>query len=109
MKHLTVSEKKGQNYSVFELHGDFTAYTMGDFQKKLDDIIVTESVVLDLSKVTELDASGVGLILASFNDAESVGNKLYIMSPTLECQHALSTTGFESMLHIIHSLAEVNL
>ncbi|MBR7064069.1 MAG: STAS domain-containing protein [Treponema sp.] len=73
MKHLTVSEKKGQNYSVFELHGDFTAYTMGDFQKKLDDIIVTESVVLDLSKVTELDASGWGIFLLHLMMPKALG------------------------------------
>lgn len=107
MKHLTVAEKKGTNYTLFELQGDLTAYTMSDFQKKIDDVILKDNVVLDLSKVGELDASGVGLILASFNDAMSIGNKLYIMSPTIECQHALYATGFESMLHIIRSLTEV--
>ena len=108
MEHLEVTEKRGTNYTLFDLSGDLTSYTISDFQEKLYDSVLSDNVVIDLSKVGVLDSSGVGLILSAFNDSNENGNKLYILSPTLECQRSLYTTGFEDMLNVIYSVAEID-
>ena len=80
MEQLTIVEKEGANYALYELEGALNAYTLGEFQKTLFQAVQMNNVVLDMSELVELDASGLGTVLAAFNDSEDAGRKLYFMS-----------------------------
>ena len=108
MNQLALKEKIGVNYMLLELTGTLNSYTITELQEKLFEYIVDTNVVLDSSQVTQVDASGVGVILAGHNDAESSGTKLFIMNPSEPVKHALERTGFFDMFHIIHSVTEVS-
>ena len=58
MEQLTITEKSGANYVLYELSGAINAYTLAELQQKLYDAIGRDNVVLDLSKVSEIDYSG---------------------------------------------------
>ena len=107
MDQLTITEKSGANYVLYELSGAINAYTLAELQQKLYDAIGGDNVVLDLSKVSEIDYSGMGTIMAAFNDGEDSGHVLYLLSPSAEVREAVEATGFSKVLHIIISITEV--
>ena len=107
MDRLRISEKSGANYVLYELSGAINAYTLGELEQKLYDAIARDNVVLDLSKVSEIDYSGMGTIMAAFNDGEAKGHALYLLSPSAESREAVDATGFSQVLRIINSVTEV--
>ncbi len=108
MNQLTIKEKIGPNYMLLELTGDITAYTFSEFKEKLYSFILDTNIVLDLSQVTSLDGSGVGVILATINDGEGSGTKVFMMNPSDSAHQALTRTGFWSTFNIIHAVTEVS-
>lgn len=107
MEQLTIVEKDGANYHLYELEGALNAYTLGEFQDTLYSAVLKNNIVLDLSKLVELDASGLGLLMSAFNDSEEAKNRLYFMSMSNESEKALAATGFKSLFYIINSVTEV--
>lgn len=107
MEQLTITEKSGANYLLLDLDGALNAYTLAEFQQKVYGAIQKNNVVVDLSKVIELDSSGIGVLMAAFNDGEDSGHKLYLMALSNESEKALDETGFIDELNIINSVTEV--
>ncbi len=108
MDLLTLKEKVGVNYMLLELSGTVTSYTINELQEKVFNYIIDTNVVLDMQQVTQLDSSGVGIILAGHNDGEKSGTKLFVMNPSDATKHALERTGFFDFFNIIHSVTEVS-
>ena len=80
MEKLAISEKDGANYHLYELVGALNAYTLGEFQNTLYDAVQKNNIVLDMSRLIELDPSGTGVLMAAFNDADEYGTN-YILCP----------------------------
>ena len=95
MEQIAITEKDGANYHLYELDGALNAYTLGEFQDTLYDAVQKNNVVLDMSRLVELDASGIGLLMAAYNDSEDAGNKLYFMTMSNEADKAIAATGFK--------------
>ena len=108
MEQLTIIEKEGANYKLYDLQGALNAYTLGEFQTKLYEDVLKTNVVLDMSELTELDPAGIGVLMAAFNDAEDNGRKLYFMSLSNEADKAIAATGFKYVFNLITSVTEVN-
>lgn len=108
MNQLAINEKVGPNYKLLELTGDITAYTLSDLQEKMYQYILETNVVLDMAQVTSMDGSGVGAVLATINDGDENGTKLFIMNPSDSAHEALTRTGFWSSFHVIHAITEVS-
>ena len=108
MEQLTIIEKEGANYKLYDLQGALNAYTLGEFQTKLYEDVLKSNVVLDMSEVTELDPAGIGVLMAAYNDAEDNGRKLYFMSLSNEADKAIAATGFKYVFNLITSVTEVN-
>lgn len=107
MEQLTIIEKEGANYRLFVLQGALNAYTLGEFQTKLYADVLKYNIVLDMSELIELDMSGIGCLMAAFNDAEDSGHKLYFLEPSNEASQAINLTGFKYEFNIINSVTEV--
>ena len=107
MDQLSIVEKDGANYHLYELEGALNAYTLGEFQDTLYDAVQKNNIVLDMSRLIELDASGVGLLMAAFNDSEETGHKLYFMTMSNEAEKAIAATGFKYLFNLINSVTEV--
>lgn len=106
MDQITITKRDGANYTLLELDGSLNAYTLSEFQEKVYQLIAVNNVVVDMSKLFELDASGMGVIMAAHNDGEEAGHKLYLMSPSIESEKVISATGFKDMMHIINAITE---
>ena len=107
MEQLSIVEKDGANYHLYELEGALNAYTLGEFQDTLYDAVQKNNIVLDMSRLIELDASGIGLLMAAFNDSEEAGHKLYFMTMSNEADKAIAATGFKYVFNLINSVTEV--
>lgn len=107
MEQLTYTKKEGADYVLFTLSGDFNAYTAPNIQGDIYSSIERTNVVLDLANVNELDASAIGIIMATRNDAEEYKKRLYLMSLSNEVDRKLLATGFKELFNIINSVTEV--
>ena len=107
MEQLTLREKKGANYMLLELSGALNAYTVSEFQEKVYTYIQNSNVVVDLSQVYAIDSSGLGVIMAGFNDGEEYHTRLYLLNPSEGAKKAIDSTGFEDTFFFIHSVTEV--
>ncbi len=107
MEQLTLTEKNGANYILLELNGTIDSYTSQEFQNKVYDYIKKTNVVLDMSQVEKIDSTGMGVIMAGFNDGLESGKKLYILTPSPVVREAIDDTGFSDTFYFIHSVTEV--
>ena len=107
MEQLKLLEKKGANYVLLEASGTINSYTFSEFRAKLYSLVRDTNVVVDMSLVTNIDSSGLGVILAAFNEAEDSGYRFYIMRPSIEARKALDSTGFTDTFSLIQSVTEV--
>jgi anti-anti-sigma factor len=87
--------------------GTINSYTYTEFQVKVYNLIKKTNLVLDLSRVTNLSSSGLGVLMSALDDGEQLGNKLYIMKPSEVVRLAIESTGFSEMFTVIYSLTEV--
>lgn len=108
MEQLTITQKEGAEYILYELNGALNAYTVVNLQSKLYKSIQKYNVVLDMSNVVELDAAGMGTIMAAHNDAEEYKTKLFLMSLSNEVDKVVLATGFKNLFRIISSVTEVS-
>lgn len=108
MNQLSINEKIGPNYILLELLGDVNSYTISELQEKIYRYILDTNVVLDMSTVSSMDSSGLGVILAGINDGTENGTKLFMMNPSDAAHYALTKTGFWNTFYIIHAVTEVS-
>lgn len=108
MEQLNVIKKEGVNYKMYALEGALNAYTLGEFQDTLYSVVLESNVVLEMDKLIELDASGVGLLMAAFNDCEDSGHKLYFLSMSNEVEKVIAATGFKYIFNIVNSVTEIS-
>ncbi|MCR4823577.1 MAG: STAS domain-containing protein [Treponema sp.] len=107
MEQLSITEKQGANYVLYEISGVMNTYTVTELAEKLDEMIKKSNVVVDLERLENIDSVGVGLIMATFNDGEDCGHKFYIMNPSASARTALEETGFYNVFEVIHAVTEV--
>ena len=107
MEQLTLTEKNGANYILLELAGSVNSYTSAEFQNKVYDYIQKTNVVLDMTEVESIDSTGVGIIMAGFNDGLESGKKLYLLNPSPAVREAIDATGFTDTFYFIHAVTEV--
>ncbi len=107
MEQLTITEKKGANYTVLEVTGNLNSYTYTDLQSQIVEHIKNGELILDLANVKTISSSGLGSLMVGYEDGETYGHKLYIMNPSKIVKLAIESTGFADYFPIIHSLTEV--
>ncbi len=108
MEQLLIKEKSGSNYVMYELTGSLNSYTASEFREKVFENIKSTAVLVDLSQIVSIDSTGVGIIMAAFNDGEEYGHKFYLMNPSPSARTALEETGFISIFEFIHSVTEID-
>ena len=106
MDNLTITEKISDSFVLLTVSGSINSYTYHEFEKKVYDLIKEHSIVLDLSRVTNLSSSGLGVLMAASEDGAELNHKIYIMNPSEVVKLAIASTGFSEVFPIVHSLDE---
>lgn len=106
MDNLVITEKQADNFVVLTVSGSINSYTYHEFEKKVYGHIKEQSVVLDLSRVTNLSSSGLGILMAASEDGAEFGYKIYILNPSEVVKLAIASTGFSEVFPVINALSE---
>jgi anti-anti-sigma factor len=107
MDHLNISERTSENYYILELIGTVNSYTYRDFQQRVYSRIEKTNVVLDMSRVSRLSSSGLGILMAVIDMGQERSHRLYILNPSEIVRLAIESTGFPELFQIIQSIHEV--
>ncbi|EPF28013.1 anti-sigma factor antagonist [Treponema medium] len=107
MDNLTITEKTNDAFVLLTVAGSINSYTYHEFETKVYNLIKEHSIVLDVSRVTNLSSSGLGILMAASEDGEELGHKIYILNPSEVVKLAIASTGFSEVFPIIRSLDEV--
>lgn len=107
MDNLVITEKLNDTYVLLTVSGSINSYTYHEFEKKVYGHIKEHSVVLDVSRVTNLSSSGLGILMAASEDGAEQNHKIYILNPSEVVKLAIASTGFSEVFPVIHSLDEL--
>ncbi|MEL3913667.1 STAS domain-containing protein [Treponema pedis] len=107
MDNLIINETKAENYTLLAIDGTINSYTYGDFETKVYSAIKEKDLVLDLSCVTNMSSSGLGVLMSAYNDGEEYGHELFILNPSDIVRMVIDSTGFSDMFKVIHSVNDM--
>lgn len=98
MADFVLTDIEGATATV-RVSGDFDAERAKDVREAiLEAEVGSQSVVLDLSGVTFIDSSGLGVIAAAAARAERDGKSFGLCEPTASVEHTLRLFGLDSMI-----------
>lgn len=107
MDNLTITSTKRDSYELLKVEGTVNSYTYVEFENKVYNAVKNTSLILDLSKVSNLSSSGLGVLMSANEEGEENGHKVYIMQPSEVVKMSIDSTGFSDMFNFIQSLDEV--
>lgn len=107
MDNLIINETSTERYLLLAVEGTINSYTYNEFEEKIYSAVKEKPVILDLSKVTNMSSSGLGVLMSAHDDGEENGHKIYILNPSEVAKMAIDSTGFSDMFKIIRSVDEV--
>jgi len=107
MDNLKIVGTDATKLQVLHISGAINSYTFSEFETKIFEAIKISDVILDMSAVTHLSSSGLGILMSANEEGEEVGHKVYIMHPSNAVKLAIDFTGFSDMFNFIHSIEEV--
>lgn len=85
---MDIVHKKIDNVNIFTLTGSLDIYTAVELKQQFEAIIKdSENIaIIDLSKVSYIDSSGIGMLIKLMNYVKSLEGKFYLanMKPPLE-------------------------
>jgi anti-anti-sigma factor len=93
---------------VIKLSGDADLYVAPELAKCLDEVVsrAPRAAVVDLTNVTFLDSTCLGLLLRFRRDAEHTGTPLFLVCDNHAILRTLTVTGLDTRFRIVRSLAD---
>lgn len=88
---------------VAEVLGEIDHHSAADFKERITkeyECASVRNMELDLSGVTFMDSSGVGMIIGRFKDAEKRGGKLSVIGLSFELERLFELSGLHKIITI---------
>ena len=110
-----VKEDKKYSYKIddgvleVKLEGEIDHHSAVNVRSDIDGLIFNlrpKKVVLDLSEISFMDSSGLGLIMGRYALIKDLGGTLSLRAPTVAVMKILSLAGMERMIKIERSIKE---
>lgn len=112
MVHL---QKRENNLIIYELDGELAGSSMNQWEQKFDVVFsdnTVDKVILNLQKVTFIQSSGVGMIVAIFKVLEEREGKMIVCHLSEENKDLFQMTRLNEIITIKETqeeaLAEIN-
>ena len=100
---MDISFKRDRNTLVVLIEGEIDHHTSKDARDRIDCKFIMEpvkNIIIDLSKVSFMDSSGIGLITGRLKKASSIGGTLAIKKPSKEVLRILKMSKIDSMIEL---------
>jgi anti-sigma B factor antagonist len=103
---MTVSSTGAQ--SVLDVRGEVDLHSASQLQDRLLQLIATgrRSVVVDLTGLSFLDSTGLGVLVAARNEAERAGAALRLVCTSERMLKLFRITGLDAVFEIYATVAE---
>ena len=95
-------EIKNSNLEI-KLDGEIDHHSAINVRSDIDELIFEirpKKLILDLSSISFMDSSGLGLIMGRYSLIKEFGGTLLLRSPTVAVMKILSLAGMEKMIKI---------
>jgi anti-anti-sigma factor len=106
---LTIQQKQISGCDVLELTGRVTiGRDCQELEWQLGKLIDAGSarIVVDLTNVTHVDSTGIGIFVMSSAKARQHGGQLRLASPTSQVEQVFTLTNVNTIVPIHHTVAE---
>ena len=103
------SHKIDNGVLEIKLMGEIDHHSAVNVRSDIDELIFDlrpSKVVLDLSEISFMDSSGLGLIMGRYALIKDFGGTLSLRAPTVAVMKILSLAGMERMIQIEKSIKE---
>lgn len=94
---------------IIKIEGEIDHHTAKEIRTKVDAIVMSarpKEIALDLSGITFMDSSGLGLIMGRYALASEVGAQLCVLTPTDAVARIMLMAGLDKIVPIKRSLDE---
>jgi anti-anti-sigma factor len=98
---LKVHTRKLGNVAVVSVQGRIVNGETAPLQQEVGSQLNSNSVVLDLARVSTIDASGLGLMVSLRNQAETKGVALKLMNVSKFVCQVFEITGLDTIFEVI--------
>ena len=98
---LTLHRKEDELICV--ISGDIDHHSARTVRTQIDDALISRRparLVLDLSQVSFMDSSGLGLILGRFNKSAEIGSDFLLLNPNEAVTRILDIAGIGRLIKI---------
>ncbi len=105
-ENMIKSISSGKNLTIF-IEGDIDHHNARQIRSRIDTKVFIQrpsELVLDLSRVSFMDSSGLGLILGRYTKAVELGIDFKVINPTPQIKRILDLAGTERLIKIENTL-----
>lgn len=105
MKELKIDHEStsvaGRDVSILRLEGYVDAHTFTDFEEELTKLVEGGhyNLLLDLEKLTYINSTGLGLLMATFRQARQGHGDLVIAKMSDKITNIFNLLGFSRLIH----------
>lgn len=108
MEDLKIIGTNAADFQLLKISGAINSYTFTEFETKIFDAVKKSDVVLDLSAVSHLSSSGLGVLMSAREEGEEISHKIYILKPSNIVKMAIDSTGFSDMFLFINAIEDIS-
>ncbi len=104
MADVSFSFNLDGNIGVLSVSGSIDAHSAPLFDKRMKESLdKSKKIILDVSKLDYISTAGLGVLIASFNEAKSKGGDVILSNMTDKIRKVFDTMGFSKVLKIAAS------
>jgi anti-sigma B factor antagonist len=101
--NLTIEYKKVDDQDTLILNGEVDAFTATDLKKEILDLTEsteTKQLVLQMSGVSYMDSTGIGVIIAGYKSAKKNGSSLIVQGLSSRVKRLFDITGLSEIVEV---------
>jgi anti-sigma B factor antagonist len=93
---------------LIEVQGELDLYSSADLMRAVEQVVAREpsAVVIDLSRTTFIDSTGLGVLVAGTKLMRDRGDELHLAGTTPATTAALTSAGLESFFSVSPTVAD---
>lgn len=103
MEEASISSDISGGVLTFKITGEIDHHGARFLRERIDEEIFfyrTPKIIIDLSEISFMDSSGLGLLLGRYTKAKDIGCALTVKDPTKEIMRILALAGADKLIPI---------
>ena len=107
----TVKIERKTDTLFLYISGEITLERTGILKQETEELLKAGSfsnLVLELSKVSFVDSSGIGFLVSLNTKIRSMGRRMYLLKPSIQIKKTLDLVQLTTFFHIVEHEAELS-